>query len=266
MHVLVVIVLTVKAVQVLHESVAFALARWVKRTAADDLTTGMVVSNVAKMIQAALWLGGAIFVLDNLGINVTSVLAGLGIGGIAVALAAQAMLGDVFSSLAIFLDKPFKVGDFIIVGDLLGAVEHIGFKTTRIRSLHGEQLIFSNSDLTSSRVRNYKRMDTRRVAFQLGVTYQTTTEQVKAIPVIARDIVLEQKLAKFDRAHFQKYGDFALIFEIVYYVLSPDYNTYMDVQQAINVRIKEEFERANIEFAYPTQQLYVTQVSSLQAQ
>lgn len=259
MRILVVLVLTVKVVQALQELVAFLLARWVKRVTADDPTAGVAFSNIGKAIQVVLWIGGALFVLDNLGVNVTSVLAGLGIGGVAMALAAQAVLGDVFSSLAIFLDKPFKVGDFIIVGDFLGTVEYIGFKTTRIRSLGGEQLIFSNSDLTGSRVRNYKRMESRRVVFQLGVTYQTTTEQVKAIPALVRDIVLEQQLARFDRAHFHKYGDFALIFEMVYYVLSPDYNLYMDVQQAINVRIKEEFERAGIEFAYPTQQLYVAQ-------
>jgi small-conductance mechanosensitive channel len=260
-HGVLVVVVTVKAVQLLHESVAFFLVRWAKRTAADDPTTRAVMTNVGKVIQVGLWLGGAIFVLDNLGVNVTSVVAGLGIGGVAVALAAQAMLGDAFSSLAIFLDKPFKVGDFIIVGDLLGTVEHIGVKTTRIRSLHGEQLIFPNSDLTSSRVRNYKRMDTRRIAFHIGVTYQTTTEQVRAIPGMLRAVVEAQEHAKFDRAHFQAFGDFALTFEIVYYVLSPDYNVYMDVQQVINVGIKEAFDQAGIEFAYPTQVLYLAQTT-----
>ena len=158
------------------------------------------------------------------------------------------------------MDKPFKVGDFVIVGDLLGTIEHVGFKTTRIRSLHGELLIFSNSDLTSSRIRNYKQMKTRRIAFEIGVTYQTTTAQVKEIPTIIAQITKEHELAKLDRAHFKAYGDFALIFEIVYFVLTPDYNKYMDVQQYINVRLKEEFEKRGISFAYPTQQLYVTKV------
>lgn len=258
-HLAVVLVLTVKAVQVLHELVAFLLARWIGRATEDDPTAKVVVANVGKALQALLWLGGGLFVLDNLGVNVTSVIAGLGIGGIAVALAAQAVLGDAFSSLAIFLDKPFKVGDFIIVGDLMGTVEYIGFKTTRVRSLGGEQLIFSNSDLTASRVRNYKRMESRRVAFTLGVVYQTSLEQMRAIPALVRRIIEEQgERARFDRAHFHQYGDFALVFEVVYYVLSPDYNLYMDVQQAVNLRIKEEFDRAGIEFAYPTQQLYVT--------
>ena len=253
-----VIVLTVKVVLVLQDAAVFFLRKWAARAEPEDPTNAVVIGHLSKVIRILLWLGGAVFVLDNLGVNITSVIAGLGIGGVAVALAAQAALGDAFSSLAIFLDKPFKVGDFIIVGDLMGTVEHVGFKTTRLRSLHGEQLICSNSDMTGSRVRNYQRMETRRVAFKLGVVYQTTTAQVKAIPGIIRAVIEAHTLAKFDRAHFLSYGDFALIFEVVYYVLSPDYNAYMDLQQDVNVRIKEEFERAGVEFAYPTQQLYVT--------
>ena len=156
------------------------------------------------------------------------------------------------------MDKPFQVGDFIIVGDLLGTVEHVGFKTTRIRSLGGEQLIFSNSDLTSSRIKNYKRMQERRVVFSLGVIYQTPVEKVKAIPPMIKRVVEDHPHARFDRAHFKSFGDFALIYEVVYYVLRPDYNTYMDLQQSMNFRLIEEFQKAGIEFAYPTQQLYVT--------
>jgi small-conductance mechanosensitive channel len=144
------------------------------------------------------------------------------------------------------------------VGDLLGTVEHVGFKTTRIRSLGGEQLVFSNSDLTSSRIKNYKRMRERRVVFSLGVIYQTSVEKVKALPPMIKRVIEEHQNARFDRAHFQSFGDFALIFETVFYVLSPDYNVYMDLQQSINFRLMEEFQEAGIEFAYPTQQLYVT--------
>ena len=199
-----------------------------------------------------------LFIFDNLGVNITAFVASLGIGGVAVALAAQSVLGDGFSSFAIFMDKPFQVGDFIIVGDLLGTVEHVGFKTTRIRSLGGEQLIFSNSDLTSSRIKNYKRMQERRVVFSLGVIYQTPVEKVKAIPPMIKRVVEDHPHARFDRAHFKSFGDFALIYEVVYYVLRPDYNTYMDLQQSMNFRLIEEFQKAGIEFAYPTQQLYVT--------
>lgn len=264
LHTAFVIVLTVKAIHVLQAVSTFFLNRWASKTEEDDLTNAMVVRNVSKVLNIVLWVVGIIFILDNVGVNIASIVAGLGVGGIAVALAAQSILGDAFSGFLIFVDKPFKAGDFIIVGDLLGTVEHIGFKTTRIRSLHGEQLIFSNTDLTSSRIRNYKRMETRRILFKIGVIYQTPLEKLKTIPKMIENIVQENKLAKFDRAHFQSYGDFALIYEIVYYVLTADYNQYMDVQHFINVRIKEEFEKAGIEFAYPTQQLFVTQVGSPQ--
>lgn len=256
-----VIVFTVKMVQILQTASDFFLRKWAAKTKEEDPTSAVAVGNLSKIVKVAFILGGFVFVLDNLGINITSVVAGLGIGGIAVALAAQAVLGDAFSSFAIFMDKPFKVGDFIIVGDMLGTVEHVGFKTTRIRSLGGEQLVFSNTDLTNSRIRNYKRMESRRVVFKLGVIYQTTLEQIKEVPGIIKGVILENKQARFDRAHFQSYGDFALIVEVVFYVLSPDYNIYMDVQQFINLRIMEEFKKRKIEFAYPTQRLYVTQTA-----
>ncbi len=260
-HILFVVILTFKIIQTAQEIAAFLLRKWAARAEPDDPTSAVVVTNMIKVLRVALWATGVIFVLDNLGIHVTSIVAGLGIGGVAVALAAQSLLGDAFSSFAIFVDKPFKVGDFIIVGDLLGTVEHVGFKTTRVRSLGGEQLIFSNSDLTSSRIRNYKRMKTRRIVFTVGVTYQTTLEQVKAIPGIIEEIIKSHELAKFDRAHFKSFGDFALIFEAVYNVLAPEYNKYMDVQQSINEEIMEAFQKRGIEFAYPTQQLFVTQVT-----
>ncbi len=211
------------------------------------------------VIRVAIWSVVLLAILDNLGINITTLVAGLGVGGIAVALAAQNILGDLFASLSIVLDKPFVVGDFLILDDYLGSVEKVGIKTTRIRSLSGEQLVFSNNDLLSSRIRNYGRMFERRVLFSLGVTYQTPAEKLKRIPGIIREAVEAQDHIRFDRAHFQKYGDFALIFEVVYYVLSADYNHYMDIQQAINLQIFEEFEQAGIEFAYPTQTLYLNQ-------
>ncbi len=258
LHGLFVIVLTVKATQTLQEIVAYGIRKWAERTAQDDPTSAAMLKNMTLIVRFMLWAAALLFIFDNLGINVTAFVASLGVGGVAIALAAQAVLGDAFSSFAIFADKPFKVGDFIIVDDLLGTVEHVGFKTTRIRSLGGEQLIFSNSDLTSSRIKNYKRMRERRVVFSLGVTYQTPVEKVKALPPMIKAIIEEHENARFDRSNFHSFGDFALIVETVFYVLSPDYNEYMDLQQSINFRLMEEFQAAGIDFAYPTQQLYVT--------
>jgi small-conductance mechanosensitive channel len=218
-----------------------------------------VLSFVARVV---IWSIVVLLILDNLGINITALVAGLGVGGIAVALAAQNILGDLFASLSIVLDKPFVVGDFLIIGEHLGSVEKVGIKTTRLRSLSGEQLVFSNNDLLGSRIRNYGRMFERRVVFSLGVTYQTSADQLKRIPSIIREAVEAQEEVRFDRAHFQKYGDFALVFEVVYYVLSPEYNKYMDIQQAINLQIFEQFEREGIEFAYPTQTLYLNRSDS----
>jgi small-conductance mechanosensitive channel len=208
--------------------------------------------------KLALWSVITLLALDNLGVDITALVAGLGIGGIALALAAQNILGDLFAALSIVLDKPFVVGDFVIVDEYLGSVEHIGLKTTRLRSLSGEQLVFSNADLLGSRIRNYGRMFERRVVFTLGVTYQTPREKLKKIPDIIREAVEGQDKTRFDRSHFLAYGDFALNFESVYYVLAADYNIYMDIQQAINLRIHERFEEEEIRFAYPTHTVFVT--------
>src|SRR3989338_6859206 len=209
------------------------------------------------VVKILIWGGAIILFLDNLGFKISAIIAGLGIGGVAVALAAQAILKDLFSYFSIIFDQPFKIGDFIIVGDLIGTIEYIGIKTTRIRSLGGEMLIFSNSDLTDSRLRNYRLMEKRRGVFKLGVVYETPTGRLKEIPKIIEDSIKSVKDTIFDRAHFFSYGDFSLIFEIVYYVIGPDYNKYMDIQQEINIKIREEFEKRNIQFAYPTQTLYI---------
>ncbi|MGD9385988.1 MAG: mechanosensitive ion channel family protein [Thioalkalispiraceae bacterium] len=206
-----------------------------------------------------IWSIILLLLLDNLGVNITALVAGLGVGGIAVALALQTILGDLFASLSIVLDKPFVVGDFLIIGDLLGSVENVGLKTTRLRSLSGEQLVFSNADLLNSRIRNFGRMYERRVQFDVGVTYQTPRDKLVKIPEIIREAVEGLDKTRFDRSHFKAYGDFALVFESVYYVKGPDYNQYMDCQQAINLHIHERFEQEGIEFAYPTQMLYVKQ-------
>ncbi len=219
---------------------------------------GVTALNAIGMFATGLlWLAVLLLTLDNLGYNVTALIAGLGVGGIAVALAVQNILGDLFASLSILIDKPFVVGDFLIIDDYMGSVEHVGLKTTRIRSLSGEQLVFSNSDLLQSRLRNYGRMYERRVAFTIGVTYETSRENLKKIPGILKQAIENQQNTRFDRAHFAKYGEYALNFETVYYVLAADYNLYMDIQQAINLYLHEQFEALAIDFAYPTQVLHL---------
>ncbi|MCM8831381.1 MAG: mechanosensitive ion channel family protein [Candidatus Omnitrophica bacterium] len=234
----------------------FIEKQWLKKGKLNEATKQNLktILSIAKVI---LWGVGIIFILDNLGFKISTVLAGLGIGGVAIALAAQAILADLFSYFVIFFDKPFEVGDFIVIGEFAGTIEQIGIKTTRLRSLSGEQLIFSNTDLTNSRVRNYKRMDRRRVVFKICVTYQTPEDKLKQIPQIIKNIIENTKDTLFDRTHFSAFGDFSLIFEVVYFVLSPDYKKYMDVQEEINLAIKRNFEKLGIEFAYPTQKLYI---------
>jgi small-conductance mechanosensitive channel len=238
--------------------ISFGFKRYQKKHALDNgerITTLRALSFVGR---TALFTIAALLALDNVpGVKITTLVASLGIGGIAVAMALQNILGDIFASLSILLDKPFVIGDFIIVETHMGTVEYIGLKTTRIRSLSGEQLVFSNSDLLKSRIRNYKRMAERRVVFSIGVVYQTDYEALKKIPGIIRKIIENQDAVRFDRAHFQGYGDFSLDFEIVYYVLSPDYNLYMDIQQAINLELFRQFEAQNIRFAFPTRTVFL---------
>lgn len=216
------------------------------------------LKGIRVLVNLLVWTIAAIFLLDNLGVEISAVVAGLGIGGIAVALAAQVILGDLFSYFVIFFDRPFAIGDFIIVDDKVGVVEYVGIKTTRIKALSGEQLVFSNSDLTNARVHNYKKMERRRVVFKLGVTYQTSYDKLKQIPTIIRAIIEKQADTTFDRGHFATYGDFSLNFEFVYYIEGSDYNKYMDIQQNVNLEIFKSFENEKIEFAYPTQTVFVT--------
>jgi len=259
------VLLTIFGVRFILAIVAYAIeSYWAKKE--KDVARKQGFAGILTVIKVVVWGLAIVLLLDNLGIKISALIAGLGIGGVAVALAAQAILGDLFSYFAIFFDKPFEIGDFIIVGDFLGTIEHIGIKTTRVRSLGGEQLVFSNADLTGSRIRNYKRMQKRRVVFRFGVTYQTTAEQLKEIPGIAKKIVVDVENAVFDRAHFFEYGDFSLVFEVVYYVMSADYNVYMDVQQEINLCLKSELEKRGVEFAYPTQTLYVQKTTGSNAQ
>jgi small-conductance mechanosensitive channel len=227
---------------------------------AELVSAAGVVTLLAKVV---VWSAVLLLILDNLGFTITTLVAGLGVGGIAIAMAAQNILSDLFASLSILLDKPFKVGEFVIVGDLLGVVEHIGLKTTRIRSLSGEELVFSNSDLLSSRIRNYKTLQERRIVFTIGVEYSTPYDKVKRISQMIREIIESIELTRFDRSHFASYGDFSLNFETVYYVLQPDYAKYMDIQQEINLRIFQKFEEEGIVFAFPTRTIHLKQETSV---
>lgn len=225
-----------------------------KKGGADRKAAVALLSGTVKVI---IWAIGGLLVLSNLGVNVTSLIAGLGIGGVAVALALQNILSDLFSSFSIYFDKPFEIGDFIIVGEHLGTVEKIGIKTTRLRALQGEEIVISNAELTTARIQNFKKLKERRVAIQFGVLYETKHELLKEIPDMLKAAVGSTKKTRFDRAHLSAYGDSAITFELVYYVLSNNYNEYMDVNQEVLLNVKEAFDTNGIVFAYPTQTVYV---------
>ena len=239
--------------------VSTALVAWLDHrrriTLEEDKAVAGSIGIIRFVARLAVWAMVLLLTLDNLGVDITALVAGLGIGGIAVALALQNVLGDLLASLSIALDQPFVLGDFVIVGEHMGSVEYIGIKSTRLRSLTGEQIVMSNADLLSSRLRNYGRMYERRVVFTLGVTYETPRDKLRRIAPLLREIVEAQQGVRFDRAHFAKYGPYSLDFETVYHVRSPDFGRYMDAQQAINFRVHEAFEALGVEFAYPTQTL-----------
>lgn len=223
----------------------------------DSRGARMAFRNLSIIGKVALWSIGLLLILSNFGVNVTSLIAGLGIGGVAIAFALQNILGDLFSSFAIYFDKPFEVGDFVIVGEHLGTVERIGIKSTRLRSLDGEEIVISNAELTSTRIRNFKKMEKRRVAFGFGVLYETPVERLREIPSLVRGIVEGIDGTAFDRAHWKSFGDSSLDFEVVYFIDSADYNRYMDVQQEINLKLKEALESRGVGFAYPTRTVYL---------
>jgi len=215
------------------------------------------ITGIMVVINIAVWALGAVFLFDNLGYDVTAIITGLGIGGIAIALAAQNILGDLFNYFVIFFDRPVEMSDFIVVDDKRGTVEFIGIKTTRIKSISGEQLVISNSNLTGSRIHNFRRLEKRRALFNIGVVYGTPLEKLKRIPEIITRIVESEPLTTPDRVHFATYGEFSLNFEVVFFVESAEYNQYMDIIQDVNFRIYEAFENEGIQFAYPTQTIHL---------
>ncbi|HEY6437095.1 MAG TPA: mechanosensitive ion channel family protein [Ignavibacteriaceae bacterium] len=256
-------IVTFFIVRFIASSIMFSLTYFIKKQERGE-EKARQLRGMTVLINIFVWVIGIVFLMDNLGFDISAVIAGLGIGGIAIALAAQAILGDLFSYFVIFFDRPFEVGDMITVQDKVGTVEYTGIKTTRIRALTGEQMVFSNTDLTNSRIHNFKKMEERRILFRLGVTYQTPTVQLELIPKLVREIIEKHSDIRFDRGHFATYGDFSLNFEFVYFVMGSDYVKYMDTQQSINLEIYREFEKRGIEFAYPTQTLFLNKEEKVQ--
>jgi small-conductance mechanosensitive channel len=230
--------------------IGYGFTRYLRKRGADQ-TSLRSFQGVLLVIRLVVWSGAVIFFLDNLGFKVSALIAGLGVGGVAVALAAQSIFKDLFSYFFILFDRPFKVGDFIVLDDYMGAIEHMGLKTTRLRSLTGEMLIFPNSQLTDSRLRNYRLMQKRRVEFKINVEYQTSLGQLQDIPKIIAQVITPIKDASLERAHLSTFGDYGLTYQVAYYVLTDDYNKYMDIQQQINFAIIEEFAKRDLHFAYP---------------
>lgn len=230
---------------------------FLQRRAQEDASSAAAMGLLYISVQALFFVTLFLVGLSNFGVDIAALLAGLGVGGIAVALAAQNILGDLLASLSIVLDKPFVVGDFIIVGSDLGTVEHVGLKTTRVRALSGEQLIFSNKDLLESRVRNFKRMWQRRVVQGFRVTYDTPPEKIAQVPGWVRGMIEADPLLTFDRCHFMRYGASSLDFEMVFWVKNPEYNVFMDRQQELLLNIMRKLQAEGIEFAFPTQTLHL---------
>ncbi|MDH5596763.1 MAG: mechanosensitive ion channel family protein [Candidatus Peregrinibacteria bacterium] len=244
------------ATKVASELIEYSLRKFAKKDKKETAknTTYFALAMIAKII---LWSTGLLLVLSNLGVNISALIASLGIGGIAIALAMQNILGDIFSSFSLYMDKPFEVGDFIIIGEHEGYVKKIGLKTTRVEALQGEEIVISNNELTSSRVRNFKKMQKRRIVFGIGVTYDTTPAKLNKIPKMAKEIINKVKNCDFDRAHFKSFGDFSLNYELVYYIKSGAYKDYLDAQHKINVEIMRAFEKEGIEMAFPTQTIHL---------
>ena len=257
-RIILIILTVIFTVLVLQDVLTYIIKKyWDKKQKSEEQQKLLSITLIA--VRIVIWSIALLFILDNLNIQITGLITGLGIGGIAVAFAAQNILNDLFNYFTIFFDKPFDIGDFVIVGNYKGSIEHIGVKTTRIRSLSGEQLIISNTDLVNSRVNNYKRMERRRINFSFGVTYDTSLEKLKQIPEIIENIIKEVEGTEFDRAHFSEYAEFSLLFQVVYYVTDSDYKVYMDIQQKINYRLYEELEKLGVEFAFPTQTIHLSE-------
>ena len=221
------------------------------------------LSGILMVVKAIIWTFGLITLIDNLGYDITTIIAGFGIGGIAIALAAQNILGDLFSYFVIFFVLFFEIGDFIVSNNYSGIVEIIVIKTTHVRSLDGQQLVMPNSELVKTVINNFKRLEKRRVVFNVRLVYYTPSEKLKQIPAIIKEIITGNKNASFDRAHFKSFGEFSMDYEIVYYINSPDYVLYMNTHQEICFAIFDRFEKEKIKFALPTQTIFSTNIPEI---
>ena len=235
----------------INEIIQFGSERIAKRRFEED-EDKTILTLLTKIAKGIVWFLAALFILQNFGVEVTSLMAGAGVGGIAIAIALQNVLGDLFASFSIYFDRPFEIGDFIIVGEDMGVVKHIGVKSTRIRALQGQEIVISNQELTDQRIHNYKKMEKRRIVFHFGVTYDTPADILKDISKWTEDIINRQELAETDRVNLQEFGDSSLTYEAVYYLDSSDYNEYMAVQEEINIALKKKLNEEGIEFAFPT--------------
>jgi small-conductance mechanosensitive channel len=240
-----------------NRAITLGLARHFDRHAGTGAQAGASSTLLSWALRVLLWTVALLAVLSNIGVNITAFIASLGIGGVAVALAVQNILGDLFASLSIAVDKPFEVGDAIGVGGVSGSVEYVGLRSTRIRAIGGEQIIMSNTDLLKQTINNYKRMATRRVVFTFGVTYDTSPEDAEAIPGLVKAIIESSDKLRFGRAHFKAFGDSALTYEVVYTVLIADYDLFMDLQQMINLRLMRELNTLGVGFAFPTRTVHI---------
>jgi len=227
--------------------------------AREDASAQNAVHLLSNLSRGALWGIGILLVLSNLGVDVTALVAGLGIGGLAIAFAAQNIIADLFSSFVIIFDKPFSIGDFVVVGEFKGTVKKIGVKTTRIKALQGEEVVISNQELTNTRIQNFGKMKERRVVFSIGVLYDTEIDKLERIPNLIQGIIDRAEGARFDRCHFKSFDSSALAYETVYYVLAPDYSVYMDIQQGVNFDVIRAFKSEGVEIAFPTQTIHLKQ-------
>jgi MscS family membrane protein len=251
LHVVTILVVAYRVVGLLSSLARYSIHKTILSDPAD-IANYATAQTATLAVRCVIWLAAILLTLSNLGFNVTSMLAGLGIGGIAIALAAQAVLADLFAAIAIYVDKPFVVGDMIKVADFFGTVERIGIKTTRVRSLGGELLIYPNSALTTTRIQNFQKMDERRIVVNFSVPLDTSTETIKKIPTQVAAIINKTPNLRFGRAHLAQYLESGLQYEVVFFVLSPDYGVYMDANQAVLVGLLETLRADGIPLAQPT--------------
>ena len=249
------IVVVIIVVRSLQQFVDYGIQKLAKEKQQETETS--VINIIGRILRGTLWAIALVYIISLFGYDITTLVASFGVLGIVLAFGLQEILSDIFASISIFFDKPFEIGDFIIVGDNIGVVKKVGIKSTRIQSLWGQEVVIPNKELTSTRINNYKKMEKRRIQFSFGVIYDTSAEKLAKVLEITKEIVDKIELADLNRVHFKEYGDFSLNFEVVYYVNTPDYNKYMDIQQEINLSIKKRFEKEGIIFAYPTQTVII---------